>query len=65
MGGGDTHLRIYGYVGSQTVLTCPLVKVGSREGKAFGGGEGRVMRKGTGREVDEGIVAFSRNFECF
>jgi hypothetical protein len=42
-----------------------LVKVGSREGKAFGGGEGRVMRKGTGREVDEGIVAFSRNFECF
>jgi hypothetical protein len=37
---------------------CPfvlLVKVGSREGKAFG--------SGVRREVEQGLTAFDRNFE--
>jgi hypothetical protein len=45
---------------------CPfvlLVKLVCSEGKAFGGGEGREMKSGARREVQQGLTAFVHNFE--
>jgi hypothetical protein len=44
---------------------CPLVllvKVCRTDRRAFGSGEGRVMRSGAKREVEQSLTAFDRNF---
>jgi hypothetical protein len=40
-----------------------LIKIGLGECMAFGSGEGREMRSGARREVEQGLTAFVHNFE--
>jgi hypothetical protein len=53
-------VNINKFSATKVPMQCPLVliKIGSREGKAFGSGEGRTMRSGARRKVEQDPTAF-------
>jgi hypothetical protein len=62
---GTTFWGKHKFTVTQVPRQCPLVllvKVGRKEGKAFGRVDGRAMRSGAWREAEQGHSVLVHNF---